>query len=52
MTFFEWITLLAVLMAVVIANTDECTKLQFWMAVMLYMTLVAVVVSWWLGVRI
>ena len=50
MTIYTWITLVALFLAVIIANTDKYAKLQFWTAVVLYMLLVGVMVGWWLGV--
>ena len=50
MTIFMWITIVALLLAVVIANTDKYAKLQFWTAVVLYTLLASLTVMWWLGI--
>ena len=50
MNIYSWITIAMLLLAVVIANTDEHVKLQFWLAAILYVLLTAMTLSWWLGV--
>lgn len=50
MTIYTWITIVALLLAVVIANTDKYAKLQFWTAVVLYTLLASLTVMWWLGI--
>lgn len=49
MTIFSWITLVALLLAVMIANTDKYAKAQFWMAAVLYVLLTGLTVYWWIG---
>lgn len=50
MTIFMWITIALMLLALVIANSDEYPKLQWWSAVVLYLLLVIQTVMWIVGV--
>ena len=46
MTIFMWITIVAMLLVAVVANTDSHPKLQLWVAVILYVLLAAQTVIW------
>lgn len=49
MSIFMWATTALMLLALVVANSDNRPRLQMWAAVILYLTLVIQTVIWIVG---